>query len=266
MKHLPGFTHPFQESSMTEAGLQAYLLGKLTEPEAEQLEARLLEDDDLFSQMETAEDDLFDAFARGTLDAGDRERFLERFGADHQRRRFAEAFVARASSRKVVPFVQRRWVELAAAAGLVIAVGAYLLPRGTVTDQASTATRSTPVTAAPAAPITPSVSLALGSSRATGAPAKVTLDRAAARVDFRIRLNPADKYPAYAAQIRSRSDLIIWGDVVQPSTEGGDLIVHATVPVDRLPPGTYEIAVRGGANAAALDDLGFVTIEVSRPQ
>ena len=251
---------------MTEAGLRAFLLGKLTESEAEQIEARLLEDDDLFSQMETAEDDLFDAFARGTLDQGERERFLERFGADQQRRRFARAFVARTSGRKVVPFVRRRWVELAAAAGLVIAVGAFLLPRGPVTDEAPTAPRSTPVTAAPATPITTSVSLALGSSRASGGAAKVTIDRNVARVDFRIRLNPADKFAAYATQIRSQSDLIIWGDVVQPSTEGGDLVVHATVPVDRLPAGTYEIAVRGGANAAALDDLGFVTIEVSRPQ
>jgi hypothetical protein len=46
---------------MNEAALRGYLLGKLTESEVELVEARLIEDPDLFSQMETAEDDLFDA-------------------------------------------------------------------------------------------------------------------------------------------------------------------------------------------------------------
>jgi hypothetical protein len=264
MKHFPGFSHPSQESSMTEAALRAFLLGKLTESESEQVEARLLEDADFFGQMETAEDDLFDAFARGALDQDEQARFLERFGGDEHRRRFATAFAQRTSAgRKVLPFAHRRWIDLAAAAALVIAVGAFLIPRGSETNVAPAAPRSAPVTSAP---ITTTVSLALGSSRAAGGPAKVAIDRDAARVDFRIRLNPADKYPAYAAEIRSQTDLIIWGDVVQPSSDGGDLVVHATVPAERLPPGTYEIAVRGGANAGALDDLGFVTIEVSRAQ
>ena len=251
---------------MTEAELRAYLLGKLAESEAELVETRLLEEEELFSQMETAEDDLFDAFARGALDENERARFLERFGADRHRLHFAKAFAARSSSRKVVPLVRRPWVGLAVAASLLIAVGTFVIPRISESDAPTATPGSTTVVVVPAAPITTSVSLALGSSRASGGPAKVTLDRDAARVDFRIRLNPADKYAAYGAQIRSQSDLIIWGELVQPSTEGGVLVVHATGPVDRLPAGTYEIAVRGGANAAALDDLGFVTIEVSRAQ
>ena len=251
---------------MTEAAVRAYLLGKLTDSEAELVEARLLEDADLFSRMETAEDDLFDAFARGNLDQDERARFLEKFGADHTRRRFAEAFVTRTSSRKVVPFVQRRWVELAAAACLVIMAGAAWLEHVPVSDQAPLALRRTTSAPVAPAPMTSHFVLALGASRAAAGPAKVALDNAATTVDFGIRLNPADKYAAYAAQIRSQTDLIIWGDVVQPSTEGGDLVVHALIPADRLPAGTYEIAVRGGPNASSLDDLGFVTIEVSRIQ
>jgi anti-sigma factor RsiW len=266
MKQFRRFAHPSQESLMTEAALRAYLLGKLTESEAELVEARLLEDADLFSRMETAEDDLFDAFARGILDQDERARFLERVGSAQPRRRFAEAFVTRTSSRKVVPFVQRRWVELAAAACLVIMAGAAWLEHVPVSEQRPVALRRTSSAPGPAAPITSHFVLALGASRAAGAPAKVAIEGAATNVDFAIRLNPADKYSAYAAQIRSQSDLIIWGDVIQPSTEGGDLVVHATVPADRLPSGSYEIAVRGGASASSLDDLGFVTIEVSRIQ
>ena len=251
---------------MTEAALRAYLLGKLTESEAELVEARLVEDPDLFGQMETAEDDLFDAFARGSLDADERARFVERFGADQQRQRFAQALVTRTSSRKVVPFYRQSWIGLAAAASLAVVIGAFLIPRQRGSE-APPALAAVPVaTPAPAAPITSVVSLSLGTSRAAGAPAKAVIPADAARVDFAIRLNPADKFAAYAAEIRSQSDLIIWGDAIQTGTVGGDLIAHAIVPVDRLPAGTYEIAVRGGATATALDDLGFVTIEVSRSQ
>jgi hypothetical protein len=252
---------------MTEPALRAYLLGKLTESEVELVENRLVEDPDLFAQIETAEDDLFDAFARGTLDADERTRFLERFGADRPRQQFAKALVTRTSSRKVVPFVQRRWVELAVAATLVMAVGAFVIPGQPVEEPlAPTPSSVRPPAAAPAAPITASVSVALGSSRAAGGPAKVVIAPGATRVEIRVRLNPADTFAAYAAQIRSQADNIVWADAVQTTTEGGELVVRAFVPADRLPPGTYEMAIRGGASAGALDDLGFVTIEVIRTQ
>lgn len=247
---------------MTEVALRAYLLGKLSESEVALVETRLIEDPDLFSQMETAEDDLFDAFARGSLDADERARFLERFGADANRRRFAKAFVTRTSSRKVVPFLRRPFIDLAIAATLVIVVGAIVMRPGP--EPAAPATTPTPAATAAAAPVTSTVLLALGSSRAEGAPSKVAIDPGAARVNFRIRLNAADKFAAYAAQIRSHSDNVVWGDSVTPSMEGADLFVTAAVPAERLADGAYEIAIRGGPNAASLEDLGFIAIEVSR--
>jgi len=249
---------------MSDAALRAYLLGKLTESELELIENRLVEDADLFSQMETAEDDLFDAFARGRLDGDEQARFLERFGAD-QRRQFAEAFVKRTSSARV-PFVRRRWVELAVAASLAIGVGAFLIPRGPAINESPDVPASVPTVAVPVAPTVSTVSLALGSSRAAGAATHVAIAPAAAQIDFRIRLNPADKYAAYAAEIRSQADTVVWGGVVRPASEGGELIAHAMVPAAQLTAGTYEIAIRGGASAASLDDLGFVTIEVGRQQ
>ena len=256
---------------MTEAALRAYLLGKLTESEVELVEARLVEDPGLFAQMETAEDDLFDAFARGTLDADERARFVERFGADRDRQRFAQAFVQRTSSRKAVPLFRQRWVPLAAAAALIIGVGSVFVQQQPPSDTAASRP-STPAVASPSATPTPTpaivsrASLSLGSSRSSGGPAKVMIAADAASVDLGIRLNPADKFASYAAEIRSQANNIVWGDAVRSTTEGGDLFVHAVVPAQRLPDGIYEIAVRGGANAASLDDLGFVTIEVSRGQ
>ena len=80
---------------MTEASCRAYLLGTLPESEAALVEGQLLEDGDLFGQLQTAEDDLFDAFARGALDEEGRARFLERLGGDQRRMQFARAFVQR---------------------------------------------------------------------------------------------------------------------------------------------------------------------------
>ena len=85
---------------MTGAACRAYLLGKLRESEVELVETQLLEDGDLFGQMRTAEDDLFDAFARGALNQDERARFLERVGGDERRRQFAQALVSACRARE----------------------------------------------------------------------------------------------------------------------------------------------------------------------
>jgi hypothetical protein len=252
---------------MTDAVLRAYLLGKLAETEVERLETQLLQDAELFSRMETAEDDLFDAFARGVLDAGDRAKFLERFGGDRARLQFAGALARRASAGRIVSFAPRQWMPLAIAASLMIVAGVMLFPRqpDSVADSAVT-----PVVApapAPAGPVTARVSLVLGTSRAAGAAVKAAIARDASTVDIRIQLNAADRFAQYGVELRSQTDLIIWGDATMKAvTENGELVIHAIVPADKLPAGSYEVAVRGGASATALEDLGFSTLEVSRPE
>lgn len=52
-----------------------YLLGKLSEAEAERLEERSFIDDSVFEEIEFAEDELIDAYVRGNLSAEDRKRF-----------------------------------------------------------------------------------------------------------------------------------------------------------------------------------------------
>jgi hypothetical protein len=250
---------------MTDAALRAYLLGRLTASEAAVVEASLLEDADLFSRMETAEDDLFDAVARNNLDADDRARFMERFGDEYGRRQFAQALVHRTASVRVLPFVQRRSGQLAIAASLTIAVGVYVIQRPALPDLPADAPAvQSPAPIAPP-PITSNVSLALATSRAADAAEVVTIDSSTTLIDFRIRLNPADRFALYAVGLRGRADDIIWSNnAVQPATDGGELLVHALVPAERAPDGIYEIGVRGGADARSLDDLGFITIEIRR--
>lgn len=251
---------------MTDAALRAYLLGKLTESEVELVENRLVDDPDLFSQMETAEDDLFDAYARGALDQADRALFLQRFGHHAARQQFARAFVARTPGGKIVPFIRQRWVPLAVAASLLLVVGAVVMQREPVALETAPVP-VTPIAAPAAAPVVARISLALGASRAAGEPARVVVARAASQIDLAIRLHPADHYPIYAIDIRSQANNIVWADAaLRPSAENGELVVHAMVGADRLPAGSYEVSVRGGASAASMEELGFLTIEVSRAQ
>jgi hypothetical protein len=68
--------------------LRRYLLGELAEDERERLQAAYFDDDALFARLLAAEDDLIDAYARGTLTGARRRRFEQRFGQapDHRRR------------------------------------------------------------------------------------------------------------------------------------------------------------------------------------
>ena len=52
-----------------------YLLGKLSKGESARLEERSFVEDGVFEEIEIAEDELIDAYARGSLSSADRERF-----------------------------------------------------------------------------------------------------------------------------------------------------------------------------------------------
>src|ERR1044072_8985417 len=55
-----------------------YLLGKLSDPEAARLEERYFVEDGVYDEIETAEDELVDAYVRGSLSAEDRKRFEDK--------------------------------------------------------------------------------------------------------------------------------------------------------------------------------------------
>ena len=147
----------------TDSALRAYLLGSASPEEAERLEARVLEDQNLFDALRSVEDDLFDACARGRLEPDERARFLERYGHDTQRLRFAGALAQRtaAPGTRVSPPARRPWIPLAAAAALILAAGAMFTqleaPAPVVTDSSPAAPVSAPQAFA--------VALTLGTSR-----------------------------------------------------------------------------------------------------
>lgn len=59
--------------------MRSYLLGELSEQEREQVEQRLMTDDDLYQRLLLAEDDLIDEYVSGALSDQERAKFSRRF-------------------------------------------------------------------------------------------------------------------------------------------------------------------------------------------
>jgi hypothetical protein len=84
------------ESRPDDRDLERYLLGLLSEEDAEELDRASVEDDDVAVRLRIVEDDLIDAYVRRTLAAETRQRFEIYFLSTRRRRErvaFAERFV-----------------------------------------------------------------------------------------------------------------------------------------------------------------------------
>lgn len=240
---------------MNEIQCRAYLLGQLPSADAEQLETRVLQDDEVFQTLRGVEDDLFDAFARGRLTRDEREQFLARFGDRADRIAFAHALNARV--RRASGW-QTAWVPLAVAAAVFLAVGISWWMRPVPVPVPPTVVTKEP----PPAPAVPPVValITLGTSRAAENSTTITLPAATPGVQLRVRLNPADTFDGYTMELRSSADRIVWRrENLQASASPGELVVTGTVPAGVLEAGVYELAVRGGTT-----DLGFVTVRIMR--
>jgi hypothetical protein len=129
--------------------LTNYLVGKLSEEEAVQVEDRAFEDAAYLGEMEAAEADLIDAYVRGDLRGSDRREFERRFLTSPGRRgkvefavalaramaemRPSESIAVRSSFRQTLAAAFGAWrlsFQFAAAAALVLfALGTWWLAR-----------------------------------------------------------------------------------------------------------------------------------------
>lgn len=230
---------------MEENDLRNYLLGRLPDEQSEKVETQALDNDEFFLTLRGVEDDLFDAFARGELRGDDREAFLRKFGIQTDRIAFATALANRQSN--VAVFPSRQWVGWAAAAAVIVFGLSALLLRSP----------------APPASVTPAiraiaVTIPLAESRSASATPQIDVPLGVSVVNLRLRLNPADRYPAYAVGLRSNRSA--WhAENLHASTIAGDLVLTAPIPASAIPDGSYDLAVSGGGQ-----DLGFMTVEVHR--
>ena len=252
--------------------MRAYLLGQASEAEAARLEERLLEDEDVFLTLRSVEDDLFDQFARNTLSAAERERFVERYGKERGRLLVAHAFANRTPAARVLAhrrFERRLWLPLAAAAVLAAAIAGTLMrpARPTPPPAAVPAAAAGHDARQPAAPTAaPAILLlTLGNSRAPAAAPEVAIPADAPAVELRIRIDPADRFDTYGVELRNQSDTPVWtGAVRGPEVVDGQLLLKGTVPQNLLAAGTYEVSVRGLAPSRPEELLGFATVTIRR--
>jgi len=78
-----------------QSSVRRYLLHQLTDEEHQQIEQRLLTEDELFEQLQAAEDELIDQYITGSISKDDAEMFEKHFLATPERQqklRFAKAF------------------------------------------------------------------------------------------------------------------------------------------------------------------------------
>jgi hypothetical protein len=116
-----------------ESLLRDYLLGRLDETAREQVEERLLDDDDFEESLSAAQDALIDDYVFDTLSAGERQSFDKNFVIDDERRRkmlFAQTVKIYLDERdgrqspwkKPLPFLQAHKTGAAISAAVVLLV------------------------------------------------------------------------------------------------------------------------------------------------
>jgi len=125
--------------SVHDSQLVRYLLGLLSDDEAERVDQLSISSDEVASRLRIAEDDLVDAYVRGTLDEEAAGRFVSFYLSSERRRqkvKFARTFVAAIDQRggspkslslrgTTIPRSRTAW-RLAAAAAMLLVAGLSL--------------------------------------------------------------------------------------------------------------------------------------------
>jgi hypothetical protein len=236
---------------MTDPTLRAYFLGRLPEEEAQRIEEQVLEDDELFTTMRSAENDLFDDYAHHRLSGDEENAFLLRYGDRKDRIRFAKTLAVRKGN--VATFRRRMTLAAAAVIGAIVISALFIMqPAPRVSDEL------------PRPPVSVSavetLELTLGTSRSAETPPSITLRNNVSTLHLRVHLDPGDRFEDYSMELRSAAGVSAWSaEGLAPIEREGDLSLSASVPAGSLSGGAYELSVRGGE-----EFLGFATLEIRR--
>jgi hypothetical protein len=245
-----------------------YLLGRLEESEAERLRDRLLTDDQLFAEVEEAEADLLDDYARGELTAEERARLEERLVATpegRRRARFAAALAARAvPARRETPSAApapSRTVLMAIAACLLLSFSTLWL--GTQNEQLRRRLADGAPVAPAASPDIAAITLTSETTRGVASIPRLEIASTAEVARLTLRINPGEPYTAFAAIVRTRGGAAIYsGERLRAAGGGTGRAVTLWIPADSLTPGTYEIELLG-VDGARRDPIGYYTFIVA---
>jgi hypothetical protein len=272
-----------------------YLLGLLPDDEAERYDEQSIVDDDMAARLRLIENDLVDAYVRGTLDDERRQRFESFYLASPHRRdkvRFAERLlgaVDRASAAEApVPAVSRTvavrsrllWT-LAPAAMLLLACGILLmqdvrLRRGLIDAQRQSAAsdgragrlagqldeqraaNDTIRKELDQVRAAEPVALVLRpQSRAVGPVPVLAIPSGVGVVAFDLELDGSD-FALYQVALKDpMTNRVAWrSQTLMPNSSSRPPVIAVTVPASVLKPQHYVLELSGRNRAGAFDPVG----------
>ena len=265
--------------------LVKYLLGDLPEDRQAEVEDRAFADREFLDALEATEADLIDAWVRGELSPSERRAFERRFLTSPQRRNkveFARALAKVTSEsqpaeapRKTFwrwPFGMQWSPALQWAAGLaflfcVAATTWFAIENAAMRSRMSVLEarldqehhRSTA-----AAPGVASLVLLPGLSRSETRVPQLSLDPAVQIVRIEVKLEPRDDYPRFRAELRTgRGDEVLtFANLPRRETADGYAVL-VEAPVSVLPPGQYELELKGIKGNSA-EDIGFYYFNIDQ--
>ena len=233
--------------------LRGYVLGLLSEAEAEEVETRLMVDEDLHERVELEQDAVVEAHVRGALVPAEEAAFSARLAADAAlRQTVARSRLLyerlRAPSRAGV--APARWLALAALLLLGLASWWWLSrppaqpgtagrPSSAPTLTPSGAPRPQPTASETSPARVATLTLSPGQAMAGAAVERVALDPASKRLVLELVLEgPVAR--RYGAELWSASERPLWraGEVAADVGEG---TVTVELPAERLAAGHYRL-------------------------
>ena len=284
MKWKPSFVTSYEGLSISVSNqllLRRYLLGDLPDEQAQRFEEEFFADDEQFSELLAAEDDLIDAFLEKRLSAADRQRFESRFlTTERGRQKIALGSLLRPALRE--QSVAMPWIAVAAiVAVLVIAAGLVRelattrshideLEHERASLRSGMAALTTQMkqlqTAAAHSPEPPKVfSIMLqGLERGTSS-ATMILPADAAAADLWLVL-PRDAYPRYSATLQTVDGAPLWhqSSLTSRPVDGRKGIL-LQVPASMLQPHTFTIAVSGEKPDGTREPVEDFSFTIRRP-
>lgn len=119
-------------------------------------------------------------------------------------------------------------------------------------------------TAAPGSTIA-SLTLLPGISRSGGDKPTLSIARDARLVRLQIGIDPEDRYPAFAVDLRSVAGRQVWtSENLVARNRLGARSIRLTLPARALQAGEYELKLIGVTEGGATEDVGFYYFEVRR--
>jgi len=231
--------------------LRRMLLGELPDGEREELEARLLEDPELFEAYEAAEGSLLDALVRGELPAEEARRLEAVFASSTEGR--AKLAVARELARgesrpdrfRLLRFPRgpKSWMALAAVLVLSVLSGWLAVENQRLREQREVLVRRQSVDAT----VTLELPLARLSRRSGGEEETPTAELPGESADLALVLDlqglPA--HPTYRISIRDSAGELVYAEAGLRPPEPEALLLKVAVPAWALAPGPHQVALDG---------------------